>query len=225
MSETPLQTPEKPTVQAAFLPKIDEEGAKALACSWIESQNIPSRKQQYRIGRAVMVYYPFWEFIREDGNETKITYRPACGTLMTDLQKLIRTTTPSENLPLDLTTLPATVDAAYYYPDTYGISRGERLTAVPFWLISYKIDKSVYMLKIDAETGEVLPEWHPYKESINWKKIAAAAFVPLVLISLTAVLLHPVLFILDAAVVIFLVYQSRMFSLIRVKTKEGKNGS
>ena len=84
----------------------------------------------------------------------------------------------------------------------FAIPRGERLVAVPFWLISYKIDKSVYMLKIDAETGEVLPEWHPYKESINWKKIAAAAFVPLVLISLTAVLLHPVLFILDAAVVI-----------------------
>lgn len=225
MSETPLQNPEKPTVQAVFLPQIDEEGAKALACSWIESQNLSSRKQPYRIGRAVMVYYPFWEFVREDGNETKTIYRPACGTLMTDLQKLTRSSPPSEDFAGDITTLPATVDAAYYYPETHGISRGERLTAVPFWLISYKIDKSVYMLKIDAETGAVMPEWYPYKESVNWKKIALIAFIPLVLISLTAVLLHPVLFILDLVFVIFLVYQSRMFSLIRVKSEEGKNGS
>lgn len=80
------------------------------------------------------------------------------------------------------------------------------------------------MLKIDAETGLVLPEWHPFKEHVNWRKIALVAFIPLVLISMTAILLHPALFILDAAVVIFLVYQSRMFSLINEK-KEGGNGS
>ncbi|MBE6507362.1 MAG: hypothetical protein E7Z72_05495 [Methanocorpusculum parvum] len=223
MSETPLQTPEKPTVQAAFLPKIDEEGAKALACSWIESQNISSRKQQYRIGRAVMIYYPFWEFIREDGSLTKTVYRPACGTLMTDLQKIQRTISPNEALPENLTTLPITVSAEYYYPEIHGIPRGERLAAVPFWLISYKINKSIYMLKIDAETGLVLPEWHPFKERVSWRKIAAVSFIPLVLISLVAVLLHPALFILDAAVVIFLVYQSRMFSLI--SSREDENGS
>lgn len=216
---------EKPEIQAAVLPQIDEERAKALACEWIESQNFFSKKQPYRIGRAVLVYYPFWEFIREDGAQTKTIFHPACGTLMTDLQKLQRNTEASEILPPIITTLPITIDAAYYYPQTHGIPRGERLVAVPFWLISYKIQKSIYMLKIDAETGNVLPEWHPFKESVNWKKIAAAAFIPLILISLAAILLHPLLFILDAAVVIFLVYQSRMFPLMKEKQKEGQNGS
>ncbi|HJJ51546.1 MAG TPA: hypothetical protein O0X55_00175, partial [Methanocorpusculum sp.] len=64
-----------------------------------------------------------------------------------------------------------------------------------------------------------------FKESVNWKKIAAVSFVPLILISLIAVLLHPVFFILDVAVVIFLVYQSKMFSLINERRKEEQNGS
>ena len=172
----------------------------------------------------LMVYYPFWEFIREDGSKIKTLYRPACGTLMTDLQKMNRTKSLTEDIPENLTTLPISINASYYYPEIHGIPRGERLVAVPFWLISYKINKSIYMLKIDAETGLVLPEWHPFKEQVNWRKIALVAFIPLVLISMTAILLHPALFILDVAVVVFLVYQSRMFSLISEK-KEGGNGS
>jgi hypothetical protein len=224
MAHTPPKPAEKPNIQAAVLPQIDEERAKELAREWIESNNLPPKKQSYRIGKAVMVYYPFWEFIREDGSKIKTLYRPACGTLMTDLQKMNRTKSLTEDIPENLTTLPISINASYYYPEIHGIPRGERLVAVPFWLISYKINKSIYMLKIDAETGLVLPEWHPFKEQVNWRKIALVAFIPLVLISMTAILLHPALFILDAAVVIFLVYQSRMFSLISEK-KEGGNGS
>lgn len=224
MADTPPKPAEKPNIQAAVLPQIDEERAKELAREWIESNNLPPKKQSYRIGKAVMVYYPFWEFIREDGSKIKTSYRPACGTLMTDLQKMNRTKSLTEDIPENLTTLPISINASYYYPEIHGIPRGERLVAVPFWLISYKINKSTYMLKIDAETGLVLPEWHPFKEQVNWKKIALVAFIPLVLISMIAILLHPALFILDAAVVIFLVYQSRMFSLISEK-KEGRNGS
>ena len=224
MAYTPPKAADKPDIHAAVLPQIDEERAKELTREWIESNNLPPKKQSYRIGKAVMVYYPFWEFIREDGSKIKTLYRPACGTLMTDLQKMNRTKSLTEDIPENLTTLPISINASYYYPEIHGIPRGERLVAVPFWLISYKINKSIYMLKIDAETGLVLPEWHPFKEQVNWRKIALVAFIPLVLISMTAILLHPALFILDAAVVIFLVYQSRMFSLINEK-KEGGNGS
>lgn len=224
MAYTPPKAADKPDIQAAVLPQIDEERAKELTREWIESNNLPPKKQSYRIGKAVMVYYPFWEFIREDGSKIKTSYRPACGTLMTDLQKMNRTKSLTEDIPENLTTLPISINASYYYPEIHGIPRGERLVAVPFWLISYKINKSIYMLKIDAETGLVLPEWHPFKEHVNWRKIALVAFIPLVLISMTAILLHPALFILDAAVVVFLVYQSRMFSLINEK-KEGGNGS
>lgn len=224
MADTPPKAADKPEIQAAVLPQIDEERAKELAREWIESNNLPPKKQSYRIGKAVMVYYPFWEFVREDGSQIKTLYRPACGTLMTDLQKMNRTESLTEDIPENLTTLPISINASYYYPEIHGIPRGERLVAVPFWLISYKINKSIYMLKIDAETGLVLPEWHPFKERVNWRKIALVTFIPLVLISMIAILMHPALFILDAAVVIFLVYQSRMFSLINEK-KEGKNGS
>ncbi len=224
MAYTPPKAADKTDIQAAVLPQIDEERAKELTREWIESNNLPPKKQSYRIGKAVMVYYPFWEFIREDGSKIKTLYRPACGTLMTDLQKMNRTKSLTEDIPENLTTLPISINASYYYPEIHGIPRGERLVAVPFWLISYKINKSIYMLKIDAETGLVLPEWHPFKEQVNWRKIALVAFIPLVLISMTAILLHPALFILDVAVVVFLVYQSRMFSLINEK-KEGGNGS
>jgi len=224
MAYTHPKAADKPDIQAAVLPQIDEERAKELTREWIESNNLPPKKQSYRIGKAVMVYYPFWEFIREDGSKIKTLYRPACGTLMTDLQKMNRTVSLTEDIPENLTTLPISINASYYYPEIHGIPRGERLVAVPFWLISYKINKSIYMLKIDAETGLVLPEWHPFKEQVNWRKIALVAFIPLVLISMTAILLHPALFILDVAVVVFLVYQSRMFSLISEK-KEGGNGS
>ena len=224
MADTPPKASDKPEIQAAVLPQIDEERAKELAREWIESNNLPPKKQSYRIGKAVMVYYPFWEFVREDGSQIKTLYRPACGTLMTDLQKMNRTESLTEDIPENLTTLPISINASYYYPEIHGIPRGEKLVAVPFWLISYKINKSIYMLKIDAETGIVLPEWHPFKERVNWRKIALVTFIPLVLISMIAILMHPALFILDAAVVIFLVYQSRMFSLINEK-KEGKNGS
>ena len=224
MADTPPKAAEKSNIQAAVLPQIDEEQAKELAREWIESNNLPLKKQSYRIGKAVMVYYPFWEFVREDGSKIKTSYRPACGTLMTDLQKINRAVSLTEEIPKNLTTLPISINASYYYPEIHGIPRGERLVAIPFWLISYKINKSIYMLKIDAETGIALPEWHPFRDRVNWRKIALVAFIPLVLISMTAILLHPALFILDAAVVVFLVYQSRMFSLINEK-KEGKNGS
>ncbi|MBQ1179730.1 MAG: hypothetical protein IIX51_04040 [Methanocorpusculum sp.] len=158
MADTPPKPAEKPNIQAAVLPQIDEERAKELAREWIESNNLPPKKQSYRIGKAVMVYYPFWEFIREDGSKIKTSYRPACGTLMTDLQKMNRTKSLTEDIPENLTTLPISINASYYYPEIHGI------------------------------------------------------------------LLHPALFILDAAVVIFIVYQSRMFSLISEK-KEGRNGS
>ena len=50
MSDTPPKAAEKPNIQAAVLPQIDEERAKELACEWIESNNLPQRKQSYRIG-------------------------------------------------------------------------------------------------------------------------------------------------------------------------------
>ncbi len=211
-------------IQGVSPPNIGEDEAKSRTREWIESQNFFSKKQPYRIGKAVMVYYPYWEFIREDGSKIKTFYRPACGTLMTDLQKLNRPTPPSEIPPENLATLPITINPSYYYSDIHGIPRGERLVAIPFWLISYKVDKSIYMLKIDAETGDAMPEWHPFKESVNWRKIAIISFIPLVLISFAAILIHPFFFIIDALLVIFLIYQSRMFALIKPE-EEDKNGS
>ncbi|MBE6069621.1 MAG: hypothetical protein E7211_18315, partial [Clostridium lundense] len=102
MADTPPKAAEKSNIQAAVLPQIDEEQAKELAREWIESNNLPLKKQSYRIGKAVMVYYPFWEFVREDGSKIKTSYRPACGTLMTDLQKINRAVSLTEEIPKNL---------------------------------------------------------------------------------------------------------------------------
>lgn len=225
MDDTPISPQDNPAISAFVIPKIDETKARELACAWIESQNFFTRKDTYRIGKAVMVYYPFWEFVREDGNNIKTLYRPACGTLMTDLQKYSLNGELSTDVPDNFTALPTTINSSYYHQYIHGIARGERLVAVPFWLISYKFEHSIFMLKIDAGDGSAMPEWHPFKESINWRKIALIAFIPLTIISFAAVLLHPALFVLDLAIVIYLIYRGKMFSIINAKRKEGNNGS
>ncbi|MDO5845850.1 MAG: hypothetical protein Q4Q04_02890 [Methanocorpusculum sp.] len=226
MADTPHDPPADFTCTGVAAPRISEEQARETAREWLDSQGYPSvQKHGYRFGRAVMVYYPFWCYYREDGLENKIIYRPACGTLMTGLQSLRRTTDEFIPVPEDASILPATINAGVYQHDLHGIPRGEKLIAIPFWLISYKIQNSIYMLKIDAETGAVMPEWHPIKEPVNWKKTALIAFIPVCLISLIAIYIHPALFIFAAGIIIFLLYQSEMIGVLNLKRREGKNGS
>lgn len=226
MADIPKEPPAELTCTGIIAPRVSEEQARETAREWLESQAYPAvQKHGYRFGRAVMVYYPFWCFYREDGMENKIIYRPACGTLLTGLQSLPRMSCEASPVPEDASILPATIQSAVYHPELHGIPRDEKLIAVPFWLISYKIQNIIYMLKIDADTGVVMPEWHPVKEPVNWKKTALISFIPLCLISLAAVYVHPALFIFAAALVIFLFYQSEMIGAINLKRREGKNGS
>ncbi len=70
------------------LPLIDEERAREIVREWLESDThpfIPDDKM--RFGKAVMLYYPFWKYSREDGGADVTVYRPACGTLLSGLQR------------------------------------------------------------------------------------------------------------------------------------------
>ncbi len=214
------------TCRGIIAPRVSEEQAIELSRLWIDAQDYPVvQKNGCRFGKAVMVYYPFWCFYREDGKQNKTIYRPACGTLLTGMQNLIRTTPEIIPTPANVSILPVTVSASVYQPELHGISRGEDLIAIPFWLVSYKIKNIIYMLKIDGETGEVFPEWHPIREPVNWRKTALISFIPLCFISIIAIYIHPALFILAAGLVIFFLYQSEMLSVINTKRREGKNGS
>lgn len=214
----------KKPLNAEFVqkPETSEEEAKSIAERWI-SENILKKKETFRFGKAVLVYYPFWRFLREDGNELKIICRPACGTLLSDIQTL---SPKSEPVPIaDEKILPSTINASYYYSSLYGIPRGEMLVGIPFWLISYKYQNSIYMLKIDAESGTVIPEWHAFKDPMNWVKIALMAFLPIMIISLLAVLFHPAIFIAGAIYLIILLCYSKMLAILNTKREEGKDGA
>lgn len=203
-------------------PQISEDEARYLTREWLEI-NVLKKKDTYRIGKAVLVYYPFWRYIREDGNETKIICKPAFGTLFADIQTLSPKTVPIDRTDEDI--VPATIEAKHYYPELYGLARGEMLVGIPFWLVSYKYKNSVYMLKIDAEIGTVIPEWHPFKDPINWRKIALITFIPIFIITVLAILLHPIFFVFDALYLIALLWHSKMMAILNTKREEGLNGS
>ncbi len=203
-------------------PRVNEKEAKFLTEIWLE-KNILKKKETARIGKAVLVYYPFWRYMREDGPETKIICKPAFGTILSDIQTL----TP-KNEPIDAgdeEILPPTINASYYYPQLYGLPRGEMLVGIPFWLISYKYKSSVCMLKIDAESGKVIPEWHPFKDPVNWKKIALLAFIPTFIICALAVLIHPVFYAVAAVYLLALLWHSKMLAILNTKREEGIDGS
>lgn len=209
--------------------KIPEDRAIELVKDWLEIPRIeisdPRVKNKLRFGKAVLVYYPFWKFYYEDGGVDKILFRPACGTLFTGLQDMQRENTPGETLTNDISVLPATVDSSVYLPELHGIHRSEELIAVPLWLISYKVKKSIYMVEVDGENGKVYEEWHPVKETVNWKKTALIIFIPMMVLSFLAVFFSPWIYILVVLLLFLFLYQSNMISMINLKRKEGKDGS
>ncbi|HJJ36219.1 MAG TPA: hypothetical protein O0X27_03465 [Methanocorpusculum sp.] len=198
-------------------PEISEEDARRIAGEWI-TENILHKKDTYRLGRAVMVYYPFWRYVCEDGPELITTCKPACGVFIHNVQTLVPTAefVPANNEK----TLPPSIDSSYYYPELYGIHREEKLVGIPFWLVSYKYQNSIYMLKLDASTGTVIPEWHPFKDPINWPKIAMLAGLPVLGLSMCGVFLHWAFFIIMVIYVIIILGYSRMLAILNTKRAE-----
>ena len=104
---------------------------------------------------------------------------------------------------------------------------------MPLWLISYKVKHNIYMIEVEAHSGLVLPEWHPIKEPVNWKKTAMTAFIPMFLLSLVAIYFNPwifvivviLLFIFLYQILLFIfLYQSEMLGLITMKEREEPHG-
>jgi len=199
-------------------PGITEDEARRIASEWISANILKGMKDKYRLGRAVMVYYPFWRYICEDGPELITVCKPAWGTILHNIQTIVPTT---EFVPAgDEETLPTSIDSSYYYPDLYGIHRDEKLVGIPFWLVSYKYQNSIYMLKLDATTGTVIPEWHPFRDPMNWPKIAMLAGIPIFAMSMCAILLHWVFYILLGVYFLILLGYSRMLAILNTKRAE-----
>lgn len=226
MAETPEGIPASLQCSGVIPPFVSEERAREIARMWLESDTkplIPAEK--IRFGKAVMLYYPFWKYTREDGCNEVVVYRPACGTLLSGLQNMQRENSSVVPVPQDAAILPATVFAGVYYPELHGIARAEELIGIPLWLISYKVKNSIFMVEVDAGSGRVYDEWHPIKEPVNWRKTALIACIPVMILSLTAVYFSPWLFLLVAGLLIFFLYQSEMLGMISLKRKEGKDGA
>jgi len=226
MAETPEGRPAPLQCSGVVDPLIDEARAREIVREWLESDTKPFiPDDKIRFGKAVMLYYPFWKYSREDGGTDVTIYRPACGTLLSGLQNLQRFDIKSSPVPDDANILPATIYSSVYYPELHGIARAEELIGIPLWLISYKVKNSIYMVEVDAESGMVYEEWHPIKEPVNWRKTAMIASIPVMILSLIAVYFSPWLFLLVAALLIFFLYQSEMLGVINLKRKEGKDGA
>lgn len=215
-------------ISSLLKPKITQvEDAIEIAKTYLSEISPDAgwkKTEPFRIGKAVLIYYPFWQFTREDGSKIRKIHRPAFGTLMTDIQELEGLT--EEEIPEtpDMKILSPTLNAEYYYPTVYGIPRGEKIVGIPFWLVSYKMEKSIYMLKINATNGEIVPEWHPVKETVNWLKIILLSFIPVMILSTFAILLHPAIFILVGVYIIYLIYSSNMLSLLNKKRRAEEEG-
>ncbi|HJJ38920.1 MAG TPA: hypothetical protein O0X42_02175, partial [Methanocorpusculum sp.] len=67
--------------------------------------------------------------------------------------------------------------------------------------------------------------WHAFKDPVNWVKIALLAFLPIMIISLLAVLFHPAIFIIGAVYFIILMCYSKMLAILNTKREEGKDGA
>lgn len=226
MADSETQTPFHLECEGVFAVKIKQEEAIETAGKWLGTDNIKARqKDKIRFGKAVLVYYPFWRYYREDGGEYITVYRPACGTLLTGFQNMHREETEIIPIPDDIRLIQPTVKSSVYLPDLHGIERGESLIAIPFWVISYKFKNTIYMIEVDGVSGEVYPEWHPIKEPVNWSKTAIYCFLPMLILSLIGVYAAPWLFILIAAILLVLIYKSKMIGLINVKRREGKDGT
>lgn len=217
---------ERPVCSRVIPPQIDEETACRIVRKWLGSDQIPFVPiEKVRFGKAVLVYYPFWRYRREDGGEDKTIYRPACGTLLTGLQNIkYYTDAGSIETPEDAVVLPATVDSSVYLPELHGIARGEELIGVPLWLISYKMKHNIYMVEVEAHSGMILPEWHPIKEPVNWKKTALTAFIPMFLLSLVAIYFNPWIFVIVVILLFIFLYQSEMLGIITMKEREETHG-
>ena len=216
----------QPVCSKVIPPQIDEETARSIVRKWFGSDHFPFVPgEKMRFGKAVLVYYPFWRYRREDGGEEKTIYRPACGTLLTGLQNIkYYHDTEAVDTPEDVTVLPVTVDSSVYLPELHGIARGEELIGVPLWLISYKVKHNIYMIEVEAHSGLVLPEWHPIKEPVNWKKTAMTAFIPMFLLSLVAIYFNPWIFVIVVILLFIFLYQSEMLGLITMKEREEPHG-
>ncbi|HJJ27928.1 MAG TPA: hypothetical protein O0X70_00875 [Methanocorpusculum sp.] len=213
---------------SAITVSVDEEEARSLVQSWLDAaQDGSNEKNKHKVqfGKAVLVYYPFWKYRYEDGGENKVIFKPACGTLLTGQQNMQRKDTQGYDVTEDMRILPVTVNSSVYLPELHGIHRFEELIAIPLWLISYKEKKSIYMVEVDGETGKIYEEWHPVRETVNWKKTATIIFVPTAVISFLAAFFSPWLFILAVMLLIFFIYQSNMLSMINLKRREGKDGA
>ena len=226
MADTPEGIPAPLTCSGVVAPLINEERAREIAGGWLDGEKNPFiPKDTIRFGKAVMIYYPFWKFAREDGGENVIVYRPACGTLLSGLQDLKRDNAPVVPIPAEADILPAMVYSTVYLPELHGIARGEDLIGIPLWMLSYKVKKSIYMMVIDGESGMVYPGWHPVKEPVVWRKTALIAFIPMIILSMIAVYVSPWFFILVGALLIFFLYRSQMFGMMSTRYAEEKDGT
>jgi hypothetical protein len=207
-------------------PQIDEGAARDIVRKWICSDKTPFiPNENARFGKAVMMYYPFWCYRREDGGKNKTICRPACGTLLTGLQNMkYNHDAKTIETPKNAIVLPVTVNLSVYLSELHGIARGEELIGVPLWLISYKIKRNIYMIGVEAYSGSILPEWHPIEEPVNWKKTAITAFIPIFLLSFTAIYFNPWIFVIVASMAFIFLYQSEMLGIISMKENEKSHG-
>lgn len=114
MAETSEGIPAPLQCSGVIAPRIDEARAREIVREWVESDTkpfIPDDKIGF--GKAVMLYYPFWKYSREDGGTDVTIYRPAFGTLLSGLQRDGSETIP---VPDDANILPATIYSSVYYP-------------------------------------------------------------------------------------------------------------
>ncbi len=159
MAETPEGIPAPLQCSGVADPLIDEARAREIVREWLESDTKPFiPDDKIRFGKAVMLYYPFWKYTREDDGTDVTIYRPAFGTLLSGLQNLQRFDIKSSPVPDDANILPATIYSSVYYPELHGIARAEELIGIPLWLISYKVKNSIYMVEVDAESGMIYEE-------------------------------------------------------------------
>jgi hypothetical protein len=216
----------RPVCSRVILPQIDGETARGIVHKWLSSDQIPFvPNEKIRFGKAIMVYYPFWCYQREDGDEEKTICRPACGTLLTGLQNMkYHYDAEIIETPKDAIVLPVTVDSSVYLPELHGIARGEELIGVPLWLISYKMKRNIYMIEVEAYSSLILPEWSPIREPINWKKTALTAFIPMFLLSFIAIYFNPWIFVIVISMLLIFLYQSEMLGIVAMKEREETRG-
>ncbi|WP_317137470.1 MntP/YtaF family protein [Methanochimaera problematica] len=161
---------------------IDDEKAKGVFRRWTANAQVD--KELETKGKILSIdkqYFPVYQFKRDENGKEKIYVKPAKGTVLPGMNKLI---IPGGDIkifdssfnPGNAKVLDVDFGMDAYLPEISGEGKEQALVYFPIYEVSYEFNGETYKAVIDGSSGKVYASNYPTRSSVPYGLVAFGGF-------------------------------------------------